>query len=391
MAEFNGEEWLVSHGGLNFGSVDDVANYTIAKFTVGGGTFDQLQQQVNQVQSTANSAYSLLTSQQGPNLVYAGPASGASATPGYRALVLADLPAPYNSNGPSLGNVTAQSLLLSSGTGNTQFTMDTAGGMSVQFFANDTNGYGFYNFVSAQSPLTFNKTTDKATFLTRPLFGAATPWDSGNLSIPLTLANGGTGGTTQATARAGIGAAASGANGDITSLTGLTTALGIAEGGTGQTTQGAAFTALLGASTVPVANGGTGATTAAAARTALGAAALAGLSTQQFSVADATSANQATAYDQVFGVGQTLTNVTASRALGTTYTNATGKPIFVGVNCSTSGGTNASLSVAIGGFTMETSVVPTGFGIGISFVVPAGATYNVAGGNTTLTSWTELR
>ena len=43
-----------------------------------------------------------------------------------------------------------------------------------------------------------------------------------NVVGTLPLLNGGTGGTTQATARSGIGAAASGANGDITSLTALT-------------------------------------------------------------------------------------------------------------------------------------------------------------------------
>ena len=35
--------------------------------------------------------------------------------------------------------------------------------------------------------------------------------------------------------------------------------------------------------------------------------------------------------DQTFGVGQTWQDVTASRALGTTYTNSTGKPIQVSV------------------------------------------------------------
>ena len=51
----------------------------------------------------------------------------------------------------------------------------------------------------------------------------------------LPVANGGTAGTTQATARSGIGAAKDGANSDITSLTGLTTALTIGQGGTGRT------------------------------------------------------------------------------------------------------------------------------------------------------------
>ena len=50
---------------------------------------------------------------------------------------------------------------------------------------------------------------------------------------PVEVSYGGTGGTTQATARSGIGAAASGSNSDITALSGLTTALSVAQGGTG--------------------------------------------------------------------------------------------------------------------------------------------------------------
>jgi hypothetical protein len=50
-------------------------------------------------------------------------------------------------------------------------------------------------------------------------------------SIP--VAAGGTGSTTAASARASLGVAASGANSDITSLSGLTTALSLAQGGTG--------------------------------------------------------------------------------------------------------------------------------------------------------------
>jgi hypothetical protein len=64
----------------------------------------------------------------------------------------------------------------------------------------------------------------------------STPTFAGlNLTAALTVANGGTGGTTQSTARSGIGAAASGVNNDITSLTGLTTALSVSQGGIGAT------------------------------------------------------------------------------------------------------------------------------------------------------------
>jgi len=56
------------------------------------------------------------------------------------------------------------------------------------------------------------------------------------LSTALPVASGGTGASTAANARTSLGAAASGANSDITSITGLTTALTVAQGGTGATT-----------------------------------------------------------------------------------------------------------------------------------------------------------
>lgn len=82
--------------------------------------------------------------------------------------------------------------------------------------------------------------------------------ETANLSVPVSIAQGGTGATTAgsalinlggtslgigiftatnaATARASIGAAASGANSDITSLSGLTTPLSVPQGGTGVAT-----------------------------------------------------------------------------------------------------------------------------------------------------------
>ena len=66
----------------------------------------------------------------------------------------------------------------------------------------------------------------------------------GGLTTPITIPQGGTGGTTAAGARTSLGAAASGSNSDITALNSLSTAITIAQGGTGQTTAAAARAAL---------------------------------------------------------------------------------------------------------------------------------------------------
>ncbi len=65
------------------------------------------------------------------------------------------------------------------------------------------------------------------------------------LSRPVALADGGTGASNAAAARANLGAAARGANSDIMSMSGLTTPLSIAQGGTGASTAGGARANLL--------------------------------------------------------------------------------------------------------------------------------------------------
>jgi len=109
-------------------------------------------------------------------------------------------------------------------------------------------------------------------------------------------------------------------------------------------------------------------------------------------IAAATQSNHAVNYSQVLGVGQTLQDLTASRALGTTYTNSTGKPILVeaivnvAVGQSTAISKNALNTVNFGnpgssatGFTVATIVLP-------------GQTYSVtASGASTLSKWYETR
>jgi hypothetical protein len=65
---------------------------------------------------------------------------------------------------------------------------------------------------------------------------AVTHMSSLTLTTALAVAQGGTGATDAGTARTNLSAAASGANSDITSLSGLTTALSVAQGGTGAAT-----------------------------------------------------------------------------------------------------------------------------------------------------------
>ena len=93
-------------------------------------------------------------------------------------------------------------------------------------------------------------------------------------------------------------------------------------------------------------------------------------------------------FEQQIGVGQSWQDVTASRSSGTTYTNFTGKPIFVQITCaSTSGSTN--LDVFVGSVQIIDYSVNVGRGTA-SFVVPNGETYRAVF-NTSLNIWAELR
>lgn len=115
-----------------------------------------------------------------------------------------------------------------------------------------------------------------------------------------------------------------------------------------------------------------------------------------------TSAKMATAV-QPIGVGQTWQNVAASRALDTTYTNNTGRPISVALSITGfNGGTRSSVFVVIDGITTGqaytndyyTASAITPSIVYIPVIVPAGSTYRFTTGGTTaqtVTYWFELR
>lgn len=192
----------------------------------------------------------------------------------------------------------------------------------------------------------------------------------------LAVADGGTGASTAADARTNLSAAKSGANSDITSLSGLTTPLSVAQGGTGS--------ANLTANSVLIGNG----TSAVSG------------------VAPGTSGNILTSNGTAWtsaalpslGVGQTWTNVTGSRSIGSSYTNSTSSPIQVAIRTNQpAGGSYLTGTVdGVSGIPMGSGYSAgggyTGFG---TLIVPAGKSYqvdinNISGG-ASLAAWYELR
>ena len=92
------------------------------------------------------------------------------------------------------------------------------------------------------------------------------------------------------------------------------------------------------------------------------------------------------------GVNQTWQIVTGSRAIGTTYTNSTGKPITVAITYT------CNLASTVQGLTINGTAVfcngsEIGNGSGFSLIVPDGATYVTLtnSGTLTLVTWAELR
>lgn len=95
--------------------------------------------------------------------------------------------------------------------------------------------------------------------------------------------------------------------------------------------------------------------------------------------------------DQAFGIGQTYSNVTASRVSGTTYTNSSTRLIILSIAVRDGGGAatlyvNSSIAIRLddlaGGSSGYTQIVAA---------VPAGQTYKLDATDNLITFWGELR
>jgi hypothetical protein len=107
----------------------------------------------------------------------------------------------------------------------------------------------------------------------------------------------------------------------------------------------------------------------------------------------ATASTDAVRFDQVIGLGQTWQDVTASRAVGTTYTNTTGRPIFINIRADSNNSTVPVLQVD--GLDILSVFVDfsSTSGVPLTAIVPPGATYRLFSGvgSTSITIWSELR
>ena len=161
-------------------------------------------------------------------------------------------------------------------------------------------------------------------------------------------------------------------------------------GSTGLTPSTSTTGAVTLAGTLGVANGGTGTTSLTANNVLLGN----GTSAPQV-VAPSTSGNiltsngttwvsQAPSAQVGLGINQNWTNVSGSRALGTTYTNSTGSPIMVMMT------SQGQITVTVNSNTLMTPFYNASATWPVTFVVPNGQTYSIAS-TSSISTWWELR
>jgi hypothetical protein len=196
--------------------------------------------------------------------------------------------------------------------------------------------------------------------------------DTTNLALTLLKANNLSDVANATTARGNLSAAKSGANSDITSLTGLTTPLTVAQGGVGAAT--------LTANNVLLGNGTSALQTIAPSTSG--------------NVLTSNGTTWTSAAQAGLGYNQTWQDVASSRALGTTYTNSTGAPIMVSIGVSYAGGSNV-IRFRVGSITVgyESGNATTDVNDSVAFIVQNGQTYiaEIVSGSVSVVYWSELR
>jgi len=165
--------------------------------------------------------------------------------------------------------------------------------------------------------------------------------------------------------------------------------------GAGDITAGAGLTILQGGATIPTAAGDTFEVYLLTATTCEVRNYQRAIDPKTAEIAN-TTANTAntTANNALAGghYGQTWQDVTASRAISTTYTNTTGRPIVVHFR-GTGSAPNAVVAIVNSTYGQLSCGGSTTYANGLSFLVGVGDTYsiNIAAGSPTKGSWFELR
>ena len=97
--------------------------------------------------------------------------------------------------------------------------------------------------------------------------------------------------------------------------------------------------------------------------------------------------------DQAFGIGQTYSDVTASRVSGTTYTNSSTRLIMLSIAVRDSGGAGAATLYVNSSIAIRLDDLAGGAAgyVQIVAVVPSGQTYKLDATGNLITYWGELR